>query len=41
LGDGASESESADVVTFDEDPLIDPSTLHRPVAIVLRGRRIR
>jgi imidazolonepropionase-like amidohydrolase len=39
LGDEA--ADAGDVVTFDEDPRIDPSTLHRPVAIVSRGRRIR
>jgi imidazolonepropionase-like amidohydrolase len=37
LADGA----SADVVTFDEDPRLDPSALRRPAAILLRGRRVK
>ena len=41
LGDEPAEGDSADVVTFEEDPRLDPSTLRRPVAIVLRGRRTR
>ena len=41
LGDGPAEGESADGVTFDADPRVDPSTLRRPVAIVLRGRRVK
>ncbi len=32
---------SADVVTFDRDPRVDPAVLHQPVAILLRGRRLR
>jgi imidazolonepropionase-like amidohydrolase len=36
LEDGA----PADVVTFDEDPRDDPEVLRRPVAVVLRGRRV-
>lgn len=35
------EGATADVVTFDADPRIDPATLHRPRAILLGGRRIR
>jgi len=41
LGDEPVTGASADVVTFDGDPLEDPSVLRRPVAILLRGRRIR
>jgi imidazolonepropionase-like amidohydrolase len=37
----AVESTSADVVMFDEDPRVDPSTLHQPVAILLGGRRVK
>jgi imidazolonepropionase-like amidohydrolase len=35
------DSAGGDVVTFDEDPRVDPTTLRRPVAIVLRGVRVR
>jgi hypothetical protein len=38
---GLTEGASADVVTFDEDPRLDPSVLRRPAAILLRGGRIK
>ena len=38
--DGFTEGASADVATWDADPREDPSVLHRPVAILMRGRRV-
>jgi hypothetical protein len=35
------EDASADVVTFEEDPRENPASLRSPVAVLLRGRRIR
>jgi imidazolonepropionase-like amidohydrolase len=37
LSDGA----PADVVTYEDDPRDDPDVLRRPMAVVVRGRRIR
>ena len=41
LGEEPFEGGSADMVTFDDDPREDPSVLRNPVAILLRGWRIR
>jgi imidazolonepropionase-like amidohydrolase len=30
-----------DIVTYDDDPLEDPSVLARPAAVVVRGVRVR
>jgi imidazolonepropionase-like amidohydrolase len=30
-----------DIVTYDDDPLEDPGVLARPVAVVVRGVRVR
>jgi imidazolonepropionase-like amidohydrolase len=38
---GLDEGAPADVVTFDEDPRVDPSALSRPRAILLGGRRVQ
>lgn len=37
---GLTVGESADFVTYDEDPRVTPEVLRRPTAVVMRGRRI-
>ncbi len=37
LGDG----EPADLISFDDDPRDDPAVLAHPVAVLVRGRRVR
>lgn len=38
--DGLVEGARADLLVLDADPLVDPSTLHRPRAVVLAGRTV-
>jgi imidazolonepropionase-like amidohydrolase len=38
---GIEDGASADLVAYDQDPTVDPETLTRPTAIILRGRPIK